>query len=142
VPCPVIIELPDVELVDEGNGNTPSEEPTPTPTGNGGGGGGGGGISFFQTDVLGTNSQTTPTTPDQQVLGEQVFSNGTPSQQVLGEKKFASVLGEKVTSPTFPKTGSGSGTTNSILWQLSLAFLLSAALLVSLNQKKTVLASK
>lgn len=106
--------------------------------GSGGGGGGGGGISIFQTDVLGNNP---PTTPDQQVLGEQVFSDGTPSQQVLGEQKFASVLGEKVTSPSFPKTGSAQ-TTNSIFWQLSLSLLLSAGLIVSLNQKKTVIASK
>jgi len=112
--------------------------PTNGGGGGSGGGGGGGGISIFQTDVLGNNP---PTTPDQQVLGEQVFSDGTPSQQVLGEQKFASVLGEKVTSPSFPKTGSAQ-TTNSIFWQLSLSFFLSAALIVSLNQKKTVIASK
>jgi hypothetical protein len=105
-------------------------------------GGGGGGISIFQTDVLGNTPPAPVTTPDQQVLGEQVFSDGSPSQQVLGEKKFASVLGEKVTAPSFPKTGTGSDTTNSIVWQLVASLLLSSVLAVSLIQKKTLLASK
>lgn len=135
-PTPILIQpcpAPAIDPVEE------EEEEQITPPGPPAGGGGGGGISIFKTNVLGT---TPPTTTDQQVLGEQVFSDGTPTQQVLGEQKFASVLGEKVTAPSFPKTGSATSTTNSILWQLSLTFLLSAALIVSLNQKKTVIASK
>ncbi len=139
-PCPAA-PRPDRPVNDtETEGVQVIEVINPTPP-TGGGGGGGGGFIFPPTTTP-TTTPTTPVNPDQQVLGEQIFADNTPLQQVLGQQAETSVLGEKVTSPAFPKTGAAPITSNSIMWQLALTLVLSSVLIISLNQKKTIIVSK
>jgi hypothetical protein len=66
-------------------------------------------------------------------------ADNTPLQQVLVSRQNCR---REVTSPAFPKTGAAPITSNSIMWQLALTLVLSSVLIISLNQKKTIVASK